>query len=71
MAGKGEAKGREGQLPIHGRPQHRSALIMDHPTGMNAKLVQPPEVSICMLLSCTLAQTLGAHAVSLNQTYAG
>jgi hypothetical protein len=70
MAGKGEAKGREGQLPVHGRPQHRSGLIVDHPTGKSAKLVQPPEVSICMLLSCTLAQPLGAHAVLLNQTFA-
>ncbi len=70
MAGKGEAKGREGQLPIHGRPKHRSGLIVDHPTAKSANLVQPPELSICMLLSCTLAQTLVAHAVPFYHTYA-
>ncbi len=39
MAGKGEAEGREGQLPIHGRPKHRSVLVADHPTDKNVKVV--------------------------------
>ena len=70
MAGKGEAKGREGQLSVHGRPKHRSGLNVDHPTGKSAKLVQLPQMSIYMLLSCPLAEPLGAHAVLVNHTHA-